>query len=249
MKKVPDIHSLSTKELWKIFVKDKTNILARNILVERNIPLAISVLRGYMGYDFAFDELRSIASLALIKAVNNYELNKGFQFSTFATKCIEHAMVDAIKTKDNSIPRTLGHNLHAIHKIVNDELKVGNPAPSSAKIAERSGLTAEMVEMSLNSEKAHQYCDTLGNETQNQGFFSRESDFVEEMANNELLKTGMYQLPERERDIIRRFYFDGKTFKEIAAEYGISRSRIGQIIERAKSRMKEYFLEHGVDSL
>ena len=90
MKKVAnatDYLNMETKELFKIYSKDKNREI-RDILIERHLYLVNILSKKYINKGVEFDDIYQVASLALIYAIERYDIEKGFEFSSFATPTI-----------------------------------------------------------------------------------------------------------------------------------------------------------------
>ena len=90
MKKVAnatDYLNMETKELFKIYSKDKNKEI-RDILIERHLYLVNILSKKYINKGVEFDDIYQVASLALIYAIERYDIEKGFEFSSFATPTI-----------------------------------------------------------------------------------------------------------------------------------------------------------------
>ncbi len=79
---------MDTKELFKIYSTDKENIELRNILIERHLYLVNLLAKKYINKGVEFEDIYQVASLALIYAINRYDIDKGYEFSSFATPTI-----------------------------------------------------------------------------------------------------------------------------------------------------------------
>lgn len=90
MKKVANATNylnMETKELFKIYSKEKDKEI-RDILIERHLYLANILSKKYINKGVEFDDIYQVASLALIYAIERYDVEKGFEFSSFATPTI-----------------------------------------------------------------------------------------------------------------------------------------------------------------
>ena len=82
-----DYLNMETKELFKIYSKDKSREI-RDILIERHLYLVNILSKKYINKGVEFDDIYQVASLALIYAIERYDIEKGFEFSSFATPTI-----------------------------------------------------------------------------------------------------------------------------------------------------------------
>jgi len=80
--------NMDTKELFKIYSKDKENVEIRNILIERHLYLVNLLSKKYINKGVDFEDIYQVASLALIYAIERYDIEKGYEFSSFATPTI-----------------------------------------------------------------------------------------------------------------------------------------------------------------
>ena len=83
-----DYLDVDTKELFIIYSKQKNNKEIRNILIERHLYLVNLLSKKYINKGVEFEDIYQVASLALIYAIERYDINKGYEFSSFATPTI-----------------------------------------------------------------------------------------------------------------------------------------------------------------
>ena len=79
---------IDTKELFRIYSKDKDNKAIRNILIERHLYLVNLLAKKYINKGVDYEDLYQVGSLALIYAIDRYDIEKGYEFSSFATPTI-----------------------------------------------------------------------------------------------------------------------------------------------------------------
>ena len=79
---------VDTKELFRIYSKDKDNKDVRNILIERHLYLVNLLAKKYINKGVEYEDLYQVGSLALIYAIDRYDIGKGYEFSSFATPTI-----------------------------------------------------------------------------------------------------------------------------------------------------------------
>ena len=79
---------METKELFNIYSNDKSNKEVRDILIERNLYLVSILAKKYINKGVEFEDLYQVGSLALIYAIERYDISKGYEFSSFATPTI-----------------------------------------------------------------------------------------------------------------------------------------------------------------
>ena len=119
--------------------------VAKNKLVESNLRLVVSVAKHYIGCGVSFQDLIQEGNIGLIKAVDKYDLNRGFRFSTYATWWIKQTISRAI-TDQNRLIRIPAHMTETINKIkkISRELTLSlQKEPSIKDIADALGITEE----------------------------------------------------------------------------------------------------------
>ena len=85
---IADYLEMDTKELFKIYSQDKTNKQIRDILIEKNLYIVNILAKKYINKGVEFEDLFQVGSLALIYAIDRYDISKGYEFSSFATPTI-----------------------------------------------------------------------------------------------------------------------------------------------------------------
>ena len=84
---------METKELFNIYSNDKSNKEVRDILIERNLRLVVYISRKFENTGIDIEDLISIGTIGLIKAVNTFKLNKNIKLATYASRCIENEIL------------------------------------------------------------------------------------------------------------------------------------------------------------
>ena len=88
MSSVTNYLDMDNKELFNIYSQDKSNKEVRDILIERNLYLVNILAKKYINKGVEFEDLYQVGSLALIYAIERYDMSKGYEFSSFATPTI-----------------------------------------------------------------------------------------------------------------------------------------------------------------
>lgn len=226
--------------------------IAKNKLVESNLRLVVSVAKHYIGCGVSFQDLIQEGNIGLIKAVDKYDLDRGFRFSTYATWWIKQTISRAITDQSRTI-RIPGHMTELINKIKKSsrQLTVAlQREPSYAEIAKDLKIKEEEVA------EAYQYITSIaslddpiddGEETTIGSLIADNQvvDPVENCEHNDMvtaIEKVLSTLSEREADILRlRFGLQGHdplTLEEVGKKHDLTKERIRQIEIKALQKLR-----------
>ena len=239
---------LSKEEKEALFVKIKEgDEEARNTFINGNLRLVLSVIQRFYGRGENADDLFQVGCVGLIKAIDNFDLSQNVQFSTYAVPMI----IGEVKRylRDNNSIRVSRSVRDLAYKVIQFKeryTKEHGKEPNVEEIAKELEVTKEDIAFSLD---AIQDPVSLQEPVYNDGSESiyimdqvKDSKNTDELwAEKITIKGAMEKLNEKERMIINKRFFDGRTQMEVAEEIGISQAQVSRLEKTAIQHIKRLY--------
>jgi len=233
---------------------------ARNHLIESNLRLVIKIARYHSGRGVELDDLIEEGNLGLIHAVEKFDPERGFRFSTYAMWWVKQKIIRAVTNHARTIrlPIHIVNDINAYWRItvlLSQELR---REPTIEEVAAKLDKSVEEVKQILDCQD-----QVMITETCNSGDFEfpifemipdeklpEPSDWIQNAIVKQYIRLWLSKLNDKDRFIIqRRFGFDGEeaaTLGDIGKELGITRERVRQIEARSLERLRKMIIHEGI---
>lgn len=220
-------------------------LAARQALIELHLPLVDHCARRFTQRGEPFEDLVQVGTIGLIKAVDRFDLERGVEFSTYATPTIIGEIKRHFRDKGWAVrvPRRLQELRMSISTATGELSQSLGRSPTAGEIAERLGASVEDVLQGIESANAYattsldaghgtdeapSWLDTLGSD----------DEALEHVELRESLRPLIEQLPAREQQILVLRFFKQQTQSQIAEQVGISQMHVSRLLNKTLEKLR-----------
>lgn len=238
---------LSKKEKDELFVKIKNgDMKARDTFIKGNLRLVLSVIQRFNNRGENPDDLFQVGCIGLIKAIDNFDLSVGVQFSTYAVPMIIGEVRRFLRDEGPiRVSRSLKDIAYKALRAKEEYIAKYSKEPRLEELAKILETPLEEVVTALNAISEpislfepvyHDGGEAIYVMDQVRDTKNTDSNWLESIAINE----AMAHLTERERHILNLRFYKGKTQMEVAGEIGISQAQVSRLEKSALKQMRKY---------
>jgi RNA polymerase sigma-B factor len=227
--------------------EDPERARIRGYLVELHLPLVEYLARRFRNRGEWLDDLTQVATIGLIKSIDRFDLDRGVEFSTYATPTIVGEIKRHFRDKGWAVrvPRRLQELKLSLTKAIGELAQREGRAPTVSELAAHLRMSEEDVLEGLESANAY---STVSLDAPDSGdedapavsdSLGMVDDALEGVEYRESLKPLLEQLPPREKKILLLRFFGNMTQSQIAAELGISQMHVSRLLARTLAQLRE----------
>ncbi|BCN31546.1 RNA polymerase sporulation sigma factor SigG [Anaeromicropila herbilytica] len=242
--KLPLLKNKEKEELFeKILKGDKE---ARELYIKGNLRLVLSIIQRFSNCNENVDDLFQIGCIGLMKAIDNFDVTQNVKFSTYAVPMIIGEIRRYLRDNNSiRVSRSLRDTAYKAIYAKEALTRKNDKEPTVSEIADEIGIPKENIVFALDAIQSPVSLyepvysdggDTLYIMDQISDKKNKEDNWIEEIS----LKEAMNKLSDRENNIIKLRFFQGKTQMEVADEINISQAQVSRLEKSALKNMKNY---------
>ena len=239
---------LSKEEKEELFIKiKKGDEEARQKFIYGNLRLVLSIIQRFHGRGESADDLFQVGCVGLIKAIDNFDLNQNVQFSTYAVPMIAGEIKRYLRDNNSiRVSRSIRDLAYKVLQYKENYIKENNKEPTIDQIAKELEVEREEVAISLDAiQDPISLLEPIYNDGAENIFImdqvSDKKNTDEQWTEKMTMIQAMKKLNEKEKMIITKRFFDGRTQTEVAEEIGISQAQVSRLEKNAIEHIKKWY--------
>jgi RNA polymerase sigma-B factor len=230
-----------------VSASEADRIAARDGLVALHLPLVEHCARRFRNRGEPFEDLVQVGTIGLIKSIDRFDLDRGVEFSTYATPTIIGEIKRYFRDKGWAIrvPRRLQELRMQIGAVTADLTQTLGRSPTPRELAETIGCTVEEIIEGIESSNAYSTLSLdAADDSGEEGGVSMlemmglDDEELEQIEIRESIKPLLEALPSREKRILLLRFFKNRTQSEIAAEIGVSQMHVSRLLSRTLAQLR-----------
>lgn len=239
---------LSNEEKKELLVKIKSgDIKAREKFINGNLRLVLSIIQRFYNRGENVDDLFQIGCIGLIKSIDNFDLNQNVQFSTYAVPMIIGEIRRYLRDNNSvRVSRSIRDTAYKVLQVKERINKEENREANIEEIAKELGVEKEEISFCLDAiqDPVSLQEPIYKDGTENLYVMDQISDnknVDDKWVENLTIAQALTKLNKREKEIIARRFFDGRTQVEVAEEIGISQAQVSRLEKDAINRIRKVY--------
>lgn len=239
---------LSNEEKNELLVKIKSgDIKAREKFINGNLRLVLSIIQRFYNRGENVDDLFQIGCIGLIKSIDNFDLNQNVQFSTYAVPMIIGEIRRYLRDNNSvRVSRSIRDTAYKVLQVKERINKEENREANIEEIAKELGIEKEEISFCLDAiqDPVSLQEPIYKDGTENLYVMDQISDnknVDDKWVENLTIAEALTKLNKREKEIIARRFFDGRTQVEVAEEIGISQAQVSRLEKDAINRIRKVY--------
>ena len=236
----------SAKEMQDLLVKTKQGDKeARDLFLRANMRLVLSMVGRFSRTTESADDLFQVGMVGLLKSLENFDVNQGVRFSTYAVPMIIGEIKRYLRDRTTiKVPRSMRDVAYRALKAREEMVKRSAFEPSMMEIADEIGVPEREVACALDavSEPLSLHDNVFSDGDDNMEIvdvIADEDETAENWSEKIALREALKLVPEKELNVLKLRYFDGKTQVEISDMIGISQAQVSRLEKSAISKLRE----------
>ncbi len=232
-----------TNELF-IRYKKTGDVTLRNQIAEKYLYIADILAKKFVGRGVEYDDLKQVASLALLRGIDRFDPSLGMQFSTFITPTITGEIKNYFRDKSRlvKIPRKLGEIGAQVRKFSVEFESKNGVKPNVKEIAEGLGISEELIVRALEVSGAVSLDGMINNEEGEQslyGVVASDENGFETFETKEMLRVAMSKLTDTEKQVVKYRFVDELSQSETANKLGVSQMFVSRLERKLLVKLRE----------